>query len=93
MTLQSPSVRRCLRLLGLSLGMVAMFGMIPAIAHAQGKSAGKKFVFGEEEVTGKVQRPQVEYIIARKDIADDANLKLKESFIPKLLDSVKQEPF
>jgi hypothetical protein len=53
----------------------------------------RRFVFGEEDVSGTVQKPQVEYIIARQDTADDEELTLKESFIPRLLKTVETAPF
>jgi len=44
------------------------------------------------EVRAKIIRPEMELILQRSKMNYDA-LKLKESFLPRIVRSVKQEPF
>jgi hypothetical protein len=44
------------------------------------------------KVEGRIQKPQAFYILQRSNLNFEA-LDLKKSFIPKILDSVEQEPF
>ena len=65
----------------------------PGEARAQGR---KKVVFGEEGGTlleVKVPKPEVGYIIARQEQEDLETLQLKESFVPKIVQSVEKKPF
>ncbi len=57
----------------------------------------KRIVFDEDEegskVQGYVHRPEVGYIITREEQEDLETLQLKESFLPKVIESVKKAPF
>jgi len=45
-----------------------------------------------QEVKGKVQLPQAFYVLPRSSLNFEV-LELKESFVPKILESVKKKPF
>jgi len=57
----------------------------------------KRIVFDDDEegskVQGYVHRPEVGYIITREEQEDLETLQLKESFLPKVIESVKKAPF
>lgn len=91
---QSGRSQRTLFSLLLTATVVLVAGLAPSSASSQ----GKKFVmtFDEEDadvVTGVVQKPEVGYIITRQEQEDLETLQLKESFIPRIVKSVEQEPF
>ena len=78
------------RSLLLTVVLTAVAGMaLPAAAQPR-----KKIVIEEaEQVEGTVQKPQVTYIVHRQDVKDEVSLKLRKSFIPKIVESVEKEPF
>jgi len=47
----------------------------------------------EEVITGKVQKPNIEIIIARQNLSEADQLVLRESFVPQILDSLEKGPF
>ena len=78
------------RLLLSCLGGLALLAIaLPGTAQQR-----KKIVIDTElEVEGQVQKPQVTYIVTRQDVEDEEQLNLSKSFIPKIVESVKKEPF
>jgi hypothetical protein len=60
-------------------------------AWAQGR--GRARMLEEEIIQGKVQKPNIEIIIARQNLAEADQLVLKESFVPLILNSVETGPF
>jgi len=72
--------------------------MFLGVAGAAGARAKKRKRMGRAihmhavKVKGKVQLPQAFYVLPRSSL-NFRVLKLKESFIPKLLDSVSKKPF
>ncbi len=75
----------------LTLVLVLLGGFLtPEDADARRQ---RRIVFEEgTEVRGKIIRPEMSLILQRSKINYDA-LKLKESFLPRIIRSVKQEPF
>lgn len=70
------------------------FALLLGVALPTVAQTRKKIVIEEaEQVEGTVQKPQVTYIVSRQDIEDEEQLKLSKSFIPKIVESVEQEPF
>ena len=54
------------------------------------------FVFGEDqvdEIIGKVQKPEIQLLVTRENLNKDYELELKESFIPRIIESVEKKPF
>ncbi len=58
---------------------------------AQGRRRAR--MLEEEVIQGKVQKPNIEIIIARQNLAEADQLVLKESFVPLILNSVETGPF
>jgi hypothetical protein len=61
-----------------------------ASAHAQSRQT---FRFEEEVIVGKVHKPEVMMVITRQNLEGTYQLELSESFLPKIVRSVEQEPF
>jgi hypothetical protein len=45
------------------------------------------------EIVGEVQKPEVTVVISRENLNKSYDLRLEESFLQKILDSVKKPPF
>jgi hypothetical protein len=58
-------------------------------AHAQ----GRRMVIEEIDVVGKVRKPEILIFVSRQNLSTDYQLELKESFVPKVIQSVEQKPF
>lgn len=53
-----------------------------------------RFVFDEgEEIVGEIQKPEVELAIARANLNKAYDFELKESFLPKILEALREPPF
>lgn len=61
----------------------------PFAAHAQ----DGVLRFKEEVIRAKVQKPEVSYIFTRPDLTPRYELELKESFLPRIEQSVQNKPF
>jgi hypothetical protein len=74
--------------IALSLGL--LFAWASQSAHAQSRQT---FRFEEEVIVGKVHKPEVMMVITRQNLEGTYSLELRESFLPKIVRSVEQEPF
>lgn len=82
------------RRLGLALAIFATLAPAVFVAGAaSAQSRGGYFVFEEEEITGEIQLPEVQIFISRQNLNTDYDLTLDESFLPKIVDAVRFEPF
>ena len=60
------------------------------VAHAQSKSPKSKFYdFSEQLIDGQIKKPTALYTDARQKVKFEKLLKLKKSFLPKLINSRK----
>ncbi|MFO0726091.1 MAG: hypothetical protein U1E65_20075 [Myxococcota bacterium] len=83
-------VKRYVLLLGLGLGLAA-----PAFAQnppAATRRPGRQIRIGEFKIEGQIQKPQAFYILQRSNLNFEG-LELKNSFVPKIINSVDQAPF
>ena len=62
----------------------------PTVA-AKGKK--KTRIFEEFDIKGDVQRPDIGIFISKVNLDKAYELKLRESFIPKIKESIKKKPF
>lgn len=54
---------------------------------------GRRVVrIAETRIEGRIQKPQAFYILQRSNLSFES-LELKNSFVPKILRSVREEPF
>ena len=56
-------------------------------------SQTRRLVFEETAIEGKVQKPEITIFITRQNLHTDYQLDLRESFIPKIVESVEMKPF
>lgn len=69
-------------------GLIALLWLAPE-AHA-----ARKLVFKEATVVeGEVQKPEIAVFITRQNLNKAYELELKESFLPKIVESVEKAPF
>ena len=63
-------------------------------ADAQSRRRRRNVVLLEaEEVIGTVQKPEIELFLARQNLNSHDRLELRESFLPKIIESVETNPF
>jgi hypothetical protein len=73
--------------------LVSGLVLLPAAAFAAPPAGGGKVIQMEELVVeGKIQKPQVFYVLSRHKIRYE-KLQLKKSFMDELVRSVEQKPF
>lgn len=70
------------------LVLLALVAAAPA--HAQ---QTKGIRFGETEIVGKVQKPEIQILITKQNLTPKYELQLNESFLPKVVESVEHKPF
>ncbi len=75
------------RLLAALVAFTALSLSLPASAQ------GRRLVIEETVIEGKVQKPEITIFITRQNLETDFSLVLKESFIPKIIESVEKKPF
>ena len=61
----------------------------PSTADAQ----ARRLVFEEISVEGRVQKPVIDIFMRRQNLHTDYKLELRESFLPKIIESVEKKPF
>ncbi len=64
---------------------VALLGAPGAIAA--------RLVFEETVIEGEVRKPEVAVFISRQNLNDRYALQLRESFLPKIVESIEHPPF
>ena len=56
-------------------------------------AAGKPLVIEAIEVEAKIKKPEIPIFMNRENLNTDYKLELKESFLPKIVESVEKRPF
>lgn len=77
------------RLVGFLLTVLVVVGMF---LPTQGEAA-RRFTFETTEIEVEVQKPEVAVFISRENLHKNYRLELRESFVPRILESVKSAPF
>jgi len=68
-------------------------GLGTGAAYAQGQNKGRRLLLETFEIEGEVQKPQITILISRQNLNTDATLELRESFVPRIVESVQKKPF
>jgi hypothetical protein len=50
-------------------------------------------LFEDFTIEGEVQRPQLQMLMTRKNLDKEYELQLRQSFLPKIMESMKKSPF
>ena len=69
--------------------LLALAALAP-LAMAQGR---RITITEDDKIIGEIQRPDVPMIILRPNLDQGYDLVLRESFLPKIIESVDQRPF
>ena len=69
---------------------VSGFAVLSPSALAQSRTV---LLLEEEVIVGEVQKPTVTLFVTRQNINTDATLELRESFVPRIIESVEEKPF
>lgn len=81
--------------LSLCAAAVIAFGwtsILPASAQDRGEGPPKVIELEEMVIEGKVAKPQVFYVIGRSRV-EYKGIKLERSFVHRIVESAKQNPF
>ncbi|HJL42358.1 MAG TPA: hypothetical protein RMG48_13740 [Myxococcales bacterium LLY-WYZ-16_1] len=77
----------------LTFGAAGAVLALSTVASAQERRAPRRVIRLEEtRIEGRIQKPQAFYILQRSNLNFEG-LELKNSFIPKIIESVEDEPF
>ena len=57
------------------------------------EAQNRRLVFEDINVEGRVQKPVIDIFMRRQNLHADYKLELRESFLPKIVDSVEKKPF
>ena len=68
---------------------IALVAMFSTVAEAQ----TRRLVFEDISVEGRVQKPVIDSFMSRQNLQTDYKLELRESFLPKIVESVEKKPF
>jgi hypothetical protein len=74
---------------------VLFFGLF-AVASALGaeaQAAGRTLVIEAIEVQAKIKKPEIPIFMNMENLNTDYRLELKESFLPKIVESLEKKPF
>ena len=69
--------------------LVLFIGLGTSVADAQ----TRRLVFEDISVEGRVQKPVIDIFMSRQNLHTDYKLELRESFLPKIVESVEKKPF
>lgn len=69
--------------------LAATLIFIAAAAHGQ----SRPLVFETVDITGEVQKPEITIFITRQNLDTNYEFSLRESFIPRIIESVESQPF
>ena len=73
------------------LGILVVLGALSASPVAFGQA--RRLILEDFEVKGKVQKPEITIFVTRQNLNPEYDLELRESFIPKIVESAKEKPF
>lgn len=77
-------------ILGVLVGMTGVTSL--ASAQNRAKRPRKVIRIAETRIEGRIQKPQAFYILQRSNLNFEG-LELKNSFVPKIIESVEKAPF
>ena len=75
----------------IGLSILCLGSLYSPTVAAKGKK--KTRIFEEFDIKGDVQRPDIGIFISKVNLDKAYELKLRESFIPKIKESIKKKPF
>lgn len=76
------------RMLGLCLGTLMVAALLTPTGVAATDFSDDEFV-----IVGEILKPEITVVISRENLAKAYDLKLEESFLDRIIESVQSEPF
>lgn len=73
----------------MAIALVAVGLLMPTVADGQ----TRRLVFEDISVEGRVQKPVIDIFMRRQNLHTDYKLELRESFLPKIVESLEKKPF
>jgi hypothetical protein len=67
--------------------------LLTLLVSAPADAQTRRLVFEEISVEGRVQKPVIDIFMRRQNLHTDYKLELRESFLPKIIESVEKKPF
>ena len=67
--------------------------LLLAFSAAQAFAAEPVKLFEDFTIEGEVQRPQLQMLMTRKNLDKEYELQLRQSFLPKIKESMRKAPF
>ena len=78
----------------IGLLFVGLIGLAsPQDADAQNSGRKKVIRLQAEGIKGTVQKPELEIFMSRQNLRADEGLELRDSFLPRIIESVEKKPF
>ena len=68
-----------------------MTTLLLLVVSAMAQSKGLKFA--DEKTVVKIQKPEIAIVMTQQNLSPKYDLELKESFLPKVVESVEKKPF
>jgi len=75
---------------------MSLFGLATVLVSLSGSEAraqGRPLVIDAIEVEAKIKKPEIPIFMNRENLNTDYRLELKQSFLPKIVNSVEKKPF
>ena len=66
---------------------------LPSDADAQSRRRKNVVRLAGEDVKGSVQKPELQIFMGRQNLSANEQLDLRESFLPRIVESVEKKPF
>ena len=76
----------------MSIRPVRAFVLLVGLA-LPGWAGAEELRFKEQTIVGKIQKPEIEIYITKQNLTPKYALELRESFLPKIVQSVEKKPF
>jgi len=57
------------------------------------RAQARRLIFEDIAVEGRVQKPVIDIFMRRQNLNTDYKLELRESFLPKIIESIEKKPF
>lgn len=77
-----------------NLAAILALPLLAAILATPARADDSKVLkMKDTTVVGKIQKPEIAILITKQNLDPPYDLQLKESFVPRILESVEQKPF
>ncbi|MEL6347962.1 MAG: hypothetical protein AAFV53_32950 [Myxococcota bacterium] len=70
-----------------------LFAVAALMMVGTASAQDRRLVFEVVDVIGEVQKPEITIFITRQNLDTNYELELKESFVPRIVESVDKKPF